>query len=132
MYARKTLHSLAAGYRGLEATRGGGEDRTWTGAVPGWDEPYYVCARFGDGRHIPGPILADRAHQRGLQGLVVRIALALRVPAAVQARDAFVAYAAAHATAREIWEALPPGQNGGDTPDGHRGWFERRAKVVRA
>jgi len=57
------------------------------------EDPYYVCARYGNGRHIPGPILSARAHQRGVQGFVIRLALALRVPAAVHARAAWQAYA---------------------------------------
>lgn len=95
MYMWKSLRSLRAGYLDLEEYDGD----SWVPATS--DDPYYVCARFRDGRHIPGPILADRAHQRGVQGFVVRVALALGARSAVAARDAFVAYRNAFAVRAE-------------------------------
>jgi len=98
--AVKVLRCLAAGFQRLEyhgldwepvEVVGIGEDPLDVVGIG--EDPYYVCARFASGRHVPGPILAHRAHQRGLQGLVVRVALALRVPAAMQARTAWQAYA---------------------------------------
>jgi hypothetical protein len=91
--ALKTVSCFTSRFQSLEA-----HGMVWESVTPGRDNPYYVCARFGNGRHIPGPILAWRAHQRGLQGLLVRLALALRVPAAVAARDAWLEFVRADAT----------------------------------
>jgi len=86
--AVKVIRCFAAGFQRLEH-RG----LEWAPVVGIQEDPYYVCALFLNGRHIPGPILAHRAHQRGVQGWVVRSALALRVPAAIQARTAWQTYA---------------------------------------
>jgi len=86
--AVKVIRCFAAGFQRLEH-RG----LEWAPVVGIQEDPYYVCALFLNGRHIPGPILAYRAHQRGVQGAVVRLAMALRVPAAIQARTAWQTYA---------------------------------------
>jgi len=106
--AVKVLRCLAAGFQRLEH-RG----LEWAPVAGIQEDPYYVCARFANGRHIPGPILAYRAHQRGVQGWVVRLAMALRVPAAVEARAAWKAYADAYTA---FWAALDAAER--DAADG--------------
>jgi len=98
--AFKTVRCFASGFDRLEHR---GLEWEVIDAVTPYEDPYYFCARFRNGRHVPGPILAYRAHQRGLQGLVVRGALALRVPAAVRARAAWKVHADAYAA---FWAAL--------------------------
>jgi len=88
--AIKVVRCLVTGFQGLEHR---GLDWEVVNVAEIDTDPYYVCARFLNGRHIPGPILSARAHQRGVQGFVIRLALALRVPAAVHARAAWQAYA---------------------------------------
>jgi len=95
--AVKVARCFVSGFQSLEA-----HGVVWESATPGLDAPYYVCARFHNGRHIPGPILGWRAHQRGFQGLLVRLALSLRIPAAVAARDAWLEFVRADATAAAV------------------------------
>lgn len=54
-YSVKSLSSILSGFDELQARFG--DD--WVAAEPGDDDPYYVCARFKNGRHIPLPILMD-------------------------------------------------------------------------
>ena len=95
--AVKVARCFVSGFQSLEA-----HGVVWESATPGLDAPYYVCARFHNGRHIPGPILGWRAHQRGFQGLLVRLALSLRIPAAVAARDAWLEFVREDATATAV------------------------------
>lgn len=54
-YSVKSFLSILTGFDELQVRFG--DD--WVAAEPGDDDPYYVCGRFGNGRHIPLPILMD-------------------------------------------------------------------------
>lgn len=89
-YAIKTLSTVIHRYTWLE-TKEDGEwipigfkaEPTWNGLEYGLkfhfdtaaDDPYYVCARFTNGRHIPLPlVLGDYAEIGPLQSLALRLA----------------------------------------------------------
>lgn len=76
-YAAKVIRSVRSGYVGLASrdtegdwyllgyqatpTRGGGLSLEWD-----LDEyPYYVCPEFGNGRHIPLPLVLGEDHDSG-------------------------------------------------------------------
>ncbi len=54
-YSIKSLSSILSGFDELQVRFG--DD--WVSAQPGDDDPYYVCAVFNNGRHIPLPILMN-------------------------------------------------------------------------
>lgn len=70
--AAKTLRSVRAGYSLLQTMS---ESGRWRTADPSIDDPRYVCAMFGDGGHIPVPLLLPVGEEEpapGLQGRVLR------------------------------------------------------------
>lgn len=54
-YSMKSFSSILTGFDELQVKLNG----DWVSAEPGDDDPYYVCALFKNGRHIPLPILMD-------------------------------------------------------------------------
>ena len=68
-YAVKSFFSIRSGYDRVETRWGDG----WV--APQGEDPYYYCARFKNGRHIPLPILEA---PRGFQGLAIKIASLIR------------------------------------------------------
>jgi len=69
-YSVKAVRSVFSGYRGLEVR----VDPDWEPVEDAPDEPYYVCATFENGRHIPLPVILGfdaRDEQPPLQNAVV-------------------------------------------------------------
>jgi len=67
-YAVKVVLSILSGYRGLQFN----SDGEWIdvdGDFP--DDPYYICAVFENGRHIPLPLIIDDGECGPLQGAVL-------------------------------------------------------------
>lgn len=70
-YAVKSFFSILSGFERLESRY----DDGWQEADENYDDSYYVCAAFADGRHIPLPILADwNEDEHKLQKIAIRFA----------------------------------------------------------
>jgi len=75
-YAIKSFFTVRSGFIQMENKYHDGDEWYWEKAGPNdYDDPYYTCARFGNGRHIPLPILADWDEESNkLQKLAIRLA----------------------------------------------------------
>lgn len=76
-YAVKSFFSVLSSFEGMEVKCFDGEKWAWEEVDADYDgDPYYVCARFANGRHIPVPILADWDYdEHRLQKLAIQMAL---------------------------------------------------------
>lgn len=70
-YGFKTLCSVLSGFSGVEA-KNPYNDYAFE-PVDEWsdDDPYYVCAAFNNGRHIPLPIVMNGESEYILQDIVI-------------------------------------------------------------
>lgn len=73
-YDAKSFLAIRSGYIQMEQKLWEGNESAWENAEPGDDDPYYICARFANGRHIPLPILANwHPDENRLQKLAIRL-----------------------------------------------------------
>lgn len=88
-YAIKSYFTVKSGYVQMESKFSDNDGFSWQEADPGFDDPYYVCARFGNDRHIPVPILSDWTEDENrLQKWAIR--LAGGAPEAMKEAEVFV------------------------------------------
>ena len=65
-YAIKAVLSVRSGFESLQS-------RSINEWVPAYVDPYYVCARFKNGRHIPLPLIIGKKSEFPLQNAVLEI-----------------------------------------------------------
>ena len=65
-YALKAILSVRSGFESLQS-------RSINEWVPAYGDPYYVCARFKNGRHIPLPLIVGKKSEFPLQNAVLEI-----------------------------------------------------------
>lgn len=75
-HAVKAFFAVRSGFVQMENKYHDGDWWYWIEAEPnGYDDSYYTCARFGNGRHIPLPILANWDEDSNkLQKFAIRLA----------------------------------------------------------
>ena len=65
-YAIKAVLSVRSGFESLQS-------RSINEWVSAYGDPYYVCARFKNGRHIPLPLIIGKKSEFPLQNAVLEI-----------------------------------------------------------
>lgn len=65
-YALKAILSVRSGFDRLQS-------RSINEWVPAYGDPYYVCARFRNGRHIPLPLIIGKKSEFPLQNAVLEM-----------------------------------------------------------
>ena len=65
-YAVKAVLSVRSGFESLQS-------RSINEWVSAYGDPYYVCARFKNGRHIPLPLIIGKKSEFPLQNAVLEI-----------------------------------------------------------
>jgi len=73
-YAVKSFVSIRSGYVEMQRKYFDGDQYVWERAEPGDDDPYYICAKFNNGRHIPLPILDNWDDDNKLQKFAIKLA----------------------------------------------------------
>ncbi|MBD3260109.1 MAG: hypothetical protein GF334_00230 [Candidatus Altiarchaeales archaeon] len=87
-YAVKSYFTARSSFLQMEEKYYDGDEWVWEYSEPGSNDPYYVCARFANGRHIPLPILDDWYDENRLQKWA--ISLAGGAPEAKSAAELYV------------------------------------------
>ena len=73
-YPIKTILTILSGYKELHAPHFDIEGNKWFSLADDYTaEPYYVCAAFNNGRHIPLPIILCKSSRYPLQNFVLHL-----------------------------------------------------------
>lgn len=70
-YTVKSLCSVLSGYVGLEFHGTEGEWLPVEACMPYMDQPYYVCARFRNRKHLPLPLVLGDKSEYPVQNVVL-------------------------------------------------------------